>query len=289
MERVHWTFLGAGNMAASLVGGALAAGARVEDIALIDPDEGARERVRGRFGVAAHAALADLPPPAEALPRGIVVAVKPDIVERACRAVAADARLAGDASPLVVSVAAGVRTDALESWLPKGGPVVRAMPNTPALLGLGATALYANVACDAAARARAEALLGAVGTTHWVTEEGALDAVTALSGSGPAYVFYLLEQMIDAGRALGLDADTAEALAIETVYGAASMAREREASPAELRERVTSKGGTTAAALAVLDREGVPATVARALEAARARAVELGDAHAPERAVDERS
>ena len=273
-SRIHWTFVGAGNMAASLVGGLLRAGTRTDDVTLVDPDETTREAAAARFAVTAYPSLSAVPAPADGAPHGLVVAVKPDVVERACRAVEAPA---GGTPPLVLSVAAGVRLDALARWLPEGTPICRCMPNTPALLGLGATGLFANPDCSERDIAHAEALLGAAGLVVRVPEEGLLDAVTATSGSGPAYVFYLVEQMAAAGAALGLDPDVARELAIETAFGAASMLRAREATPAELRRRVTSKGGTTAAAIAAFDAAGLDDIVAGAMRAARDRALELGD------------
>ena len=274
-ERVRWTFVGAGNMAASLVGGLLGAGTRAEDVTLVDPDAATRDAAAARFGVSAHAALADVPAAPEGVRHGLVVAVKPDVVERACRALEAPAE--GHAPPLVVSVAAGVRLDALARWLPPGTPICRCMPNTPALLGLGASGLHASADCSETDVRHAEALLGTAGLVVRVPEEAQLDAVTATSGSGPAYLFYLVEQMAAAGADLGLDADVARELAIETAFGAASMLRAREAAPAELRRRVTSRGGTTAAAIAAFDAAGLDRIVADAMRAARDRAVELGD------------
>ena len=276
-ERVHWTFVGAGNMASSLVGGLLGAGADAADVALVDPAEPARRRAAERLGVGVHERLDDVPAPPPGVPRGLVIAVKPDVVERACRAVTAPS---DGPPPLVVSVAAGVRSGALAAWLPPGTPLCRCMPNTPALLGVGATGLYAGADCPAADVARAEALLGTAGTVVRVPDESQLDAVTATSGSGPAYVFYLVEQMARVGAELGLDADVARELAVETAYGAACMLRAREADPAELRRRVTSAGGTTAAAIARFEAAGLDAVVADAMRAARDRAVELGDAYA---------
>lgn len=277
---VRWTFVGAGNMATSLVGGLLGGGARTEDVTLVDPDETARRHAAERFGVATFASLAERPDdPGEDAPQGLVLAVKPDVVERACRAVTAPE--GGRRPPLVVSVAAGVRLDALASWLPDGTPICRCMPNTPALLGVGATGLHASADCREEDVARAEALLATAGHVVRVPEERQLDAVTATSGSGPAYVFYLVEQMAAAGASLGLDPHVARELAIETAFGAASMLRDREAEPAELRRRVTSKGGTTAAAIAAFEAAGLDRIVLRAMRAARDRAVELGDEFAP--------
>ena len=281
--RTHWTFVGAGNMATSLVGGLLAGEARAQEVALVDPHRETRERAAERFGVEAFERLDAVPSPPDGAARGIVVAVKPDIVETACRAIAArdEGSSAPGTLPLVVSVAAGVRLDALAHWLAPRTPIVRCMPNTPSLLGLGAIGLYANEHCDESHLERAESLLAAAGITVRVGEERLLDAVTALSGSGPAYVFALAEHMAAGGVELGLEPDVARELAIETVFGAASMARAREAEPGELRRRVTSKGGTTAAALATFEDAGLADIVRRAMRAAHDRAIELGDEHAP--------
>jgi pyrroline-5-carboxylate reductase len=176
-----------------------------------------------------------------------------------------------------ISVAAGVREKSMRKWLTDGAAIVRCMPNTPALLGLGSTGLLANEHCSAKQRADAESLLQAAGITVWVEQEAQLDAVTAVSGSGPAYFFYLIEHMIEAGVTLGLDKSTASDLAIETAFGAASMARAREHSPATLRENVTSKNGTTAAALEAFAAADTPAIIARAMQAANDRAVSMGD------------
>lgn len=279
---VHWTFLGAGNMAASLVGGLIAAGEKASTITMVDPLAEARTVIGKRFGVATAAAVE---PSLEAgdttrhAEHCIVIAVKPDIVEQACRSLTGHS--ASASPPLIVSVAAGVRLDALGSWLGSDTPLVRCMPNTPALLGLGASGLFANRCCTDAHRATADRLLSSAGSTHWVDDESLLDAVTATSGSGPAYFLYLIEQMILSGTALGLDADIARELAIDTAFGAASMARAREHRPDELRRRVTSKGGTTAAALAVFDEAGLPGIVEDAMRAAHARAVSLGDEFQP--------
>jgi len=288
---MHWTFVGAGNMAASLVGGLLAGGADANDVLLVDPHAETRDAAAARFGVSAVARLEAAPSVSATRPRGVVIAVKPDAVESACRAIsdafAADASGTGahdavaPALPLVVSVAAGVRLEALASWLPTGTPICRCMPNTPSLLGVGATGLFANAACQANDTRRAEGLLGAAGFVVQVPDEALLDAVTATSGSGPAYMFLLVEHMAASGAQLGLDPDVARELAIETAFGAASMLRARDGDPGELRRRVTSKGGTTAAAIAAFEAAGLDAIVFDAMRAARDRAVELGDEFSP--------
>ena len=283
---MRWIFIGAGNMASSLVGGLINSGVEPANVAVTDPDSAACERASERFGIRTSASLGNLLEEFSSSPVGLVVAVKPHIVENVCLDFAREfARLDAKAqelmSPLIISVAAGVRATSMEAWLPQDTAIVRCMPNTPALLGLGATGLYANAATSDKHRQQAMSLLDAAGVALWVDREAMLDAVTAVSGSGPAYFFYLIEHMSAAGQALGLDAETAERLAIETAFGAASMARTRELPPATLRENVTSKGGTTAAALQVFDDEGTPAIIHKAMQAAHDRAVEIGDQLAP--------
>lgn len=287
---MRWIFVGAGNMASSIIGGLLKGGASADSVTVADPDQGACKRLAAHFKVRTDTALEPLFDTStggtaeDAI--GIVIAVKPDVVEAVCRDItrilSASSSASIDAPPLIVSVAAGVRATSLQAWLPAGVVVVRCMPNTPALLGLGATALFASPGCTGQQRQQAESLLATAGLTLWVEQESQLDAVTALSGSGPAYFFYLIEHMSAAGRALGLDAETAESLAIETAFGAASMARLRNVSPSVLRENVTSRGGTTAAALQVFDEQDMPAIIRKAMQAAHDRAVEIGDQLAPD-------
>jgi pyrroline-5-carboxylate reductase len=177
--------------------------------------------------------------------------------------------------PLIISIAAGIPVASLERWLGGELPVVRAMPNTPALVQSGATGLYANAAVSAEQRAAAEAILGAVGLTLWVEQESLIDAVTAVSGSGPAYFFYVMEAMMAAGRELGLDEKTARALTLQTALGAAQMAITADVGPDELRRRVTSPGGTTERAIAAFDEAHLQAIFARALKACADRGAEL--------------
>ena len=288
---VRWLFVGAGNMASALVGGLLGAGTDPARVRLVDTDAAARARASDAFGCPVHEslddALDDVPEDAHGNGpgrTGVVLAVKPQHVEGVCAALARhDAwRAAPEARPFAVSIAAGVRIAAMARALDAGSggatAIVRAMPNTPSLVGRGAAATVANAACDAGVRAAATSLFASVGTVVELDDEALLDAVTALSGSGPAYAFALMEHMATAGVALGLDADVARRLAIATVAGAGAMARASDEPPATLRERVTSPGGTTAAALDSLARDGFADAVARAMRAARARAVELGDA-----------
>jgi len=266
---MSWTFIGGGNMASSLIGGLLQDGASPDAIKVFDVDADQVARVTQRFGVTALGS-------ADALGNTdqVVIAVKPDKVRDVCQMFAAHEP--SKAPQLFVSVAAGVTASAMQAWLPAGVAIVRCMPNTPALLGLGATALFANTACSADHRANAQALLDAAGITVWVDEESKLDAVTALSGSGPAYFFYLIEHMIQCATELGLNATSARALAIQTAVGAATMARDAGQSPAELRQQVTSKGGTTHAAISTFDQQGMPSAIQAGMHAAHERAVELG-------------
>ena len=278
---MHWIFVGAGNMASSLIGGWIAAGASPDTVTVIDPDENARTRVVERFSINASGSVSEAISLKAANQTGVVIAVKPHIVESVCQqikdCIGDNCASTQKGQLLVVSVAAGVRASSMEKWLPNDVALVRCMPNTPALLGLGATAMYSNSGCSAEHRELASKLLDTAGLALWVEEESLLDVVTAVSGSGPAYFFYLIEQMSIAAEQLGLDKQTAQTLAIETAFGAASMARSGQSEPAVLRENVTSKGGTTAAALQVFDNLGTPEIVKTAMQAAHDRAVELGD------------
>jgi pyrroline-5-carboxylate reductase len=181
------------------------------------------------------------------------------------------------AGQLVVTVAAGIRTQDLSRWLGGHQRLVRVMPNTPALLRAGVSALFAMAGVNASDRQCAESILGAVGPTLWVEREELMDAVTAVSGSGPAYVFYFMEALMQAGRELGLSEAAARLLTLETFHGAALLARQGDEPPAVLRERVTSKGGTTERALRVLEEQGVRARLIDAVKQAAARSRELGD------------
>ncbi len=263
--------MGAGNMASSLIGGLIKGGSNASDINVVDISEDALRQLSENNGVKTYTSLADAP-----AVDGIIIAVKPNIVQTVCRSIN-DSVAKGGAAPLVISIAAGVREDSMRGWLPTATPIVRCMPNTPALLGLGATALFANQTCNDAHKALATQLLQSAGVCLWVDAESKLDAVTALSGSGPAYFFNLIEHMIVAGTKLGLDEQTATTLAIETAYGAASMARQGDTTPAQLRANVTSKGGTTAAAIAIFDQRKFDDIVSEAMQAANDRAIELGD------------
>lgn len=254
--------IGGGRMGEALVGGLVRAGTvSPGDVLVVEPVEARRDELAGLLpdvGLSAQ--------PAEAL--GTVVAVKPGDVPAACRAAAA----AG--SGRVLSIAAGVTTAALEAELAPGTPVVRAMPNTPALVGQGAAAIAPGSAATDDDLAWAESLLGAVGTVVRV-KEAQLDAVTGLSGSGPAYVFLVAEALIDAGVLAGLPRDVSHALAVQTLLGAATLLAEGD-SPEALRAAVTSPGGTTAAGLRVLEQRGLRAALLDAVAAATERSKQLG-------------
>ena len=261
-------FIGGGNMARSLIGALVRAGVAARTIAVAEPDEALRAALARDFGVAVHAQNAD----AAANAGTIVLAVKPQVMRDVCAALGA---AIADARPLIVSIAAGIRLDQIEAWLGRALPIVRAMPNTPALIGAGATGLIANARASADDRARAEAILGAAGRTAWIEREDLMDTVTAISGSGPAYFFLLVEALEDAAVAQGLPRETARMLASQTCLGAGRMLTESAEAPATLRERVTSPGGTTAAALGAFDAGGLRRLVATAVAAATQRGREL--------------
>lgn len=261
--------IGGGHMARALIGGWIAGGVPAGRIHVADPDATQRALLTAAYpGTGVYAANAD----AAAHAPVWVLAVKP---QRMRTAAAGLEPLAGTARPLVISVAAGIRAADLARWLGAGAAIVRSMPNRPALIGAGITALFATSGVDAAQRAMAHALLEAVGRVVWVGAEDDLDAVTAVSGSGPAYFFLLIELIEAAAVAQGLEPAVARQLAIETAYGAARLARESPDDPATLRTQVTSPGGTTAAALAVFDAADLRAIVAAAVAAAARRSREL--------------
>jgi pyrroline-5-carboxylate reductase len=259
-------FIGGGNMASALIGGLLKAGRPPASILIVEPFDAQRDKLAQAFGVSAWPAAT----PALAQAATVVWAVKP---QSFAAAAAACQGWVGQA--LQLSVMAGIRSDAIVT-ASGTGRVVRAMPNTPALIGRGIAGLYARPEVEAAARAAIEQLFAPTGESLWVEHEEALDAVTALSGSGPAYVFYFIEAMTDAAVEMGLSAEQGRRLAQATFAGAAALAQASPLSAAELRAQVTSKGGTTHAAITALDDSGVKAAFMQALHAACTRAAELG-------------
>lgn len=262
------TFLGGGNMASALIGGLRKQGFSAAGIQVVEPLAENREKLSATFGVRCCAAIDASALHCDAL----VLAVKP---QQMCAAVAP---LAGQLQQqLVISIAAGLRLEDLVRWLGGHRQLVRCMPNTPALIGVGVTGLYADPTVNREGRELADKILRAVGTTLWLTEEAQMDAVTAISGSGPAYVFYFIEALQQAGLALGLDAAATRQLAIDTFTGAAQLAAQSEEDVAELRRRVTSKGGTTEAALNSFEADALAAAIIRGAQAAAARGRSLGE------------
>jgi pyrroline-5-carboxylate reductase len=260
------SFIGGGNMARSLIGGLIARGTDPSSIIVADPMQVQREALQAQYRVNVTSDNAA----AATDSRMIILAVKPQEM----RAVTMGIAEVASRETLIVSVAAGIKASDIQRWA-GGRAVVRCMPNRPALQGCGVTALYATQDVDAISRERAEQVLNAVGTTLWVTEEAHMDVVTAVSGSGPAYFFLLIEMLEQAGVSLGLTLEVSRRLAIETAYGSGLMAREASESPATLREQVTSKGGTTEAALKHLEAQNVRAIFADAVAAAARRSSEL--------------
>jgi pyrroline-5-carboxylate reductase len=260
-------FIGGGNMASAIIGGLIKQGTPADAFEVVEPYEEARRKLAQSFGVTAQ------PEAGEALSRCAVVvwAVKPQAFAEAARPVRPFAENA-----LHLSVAAGIPSGSIARWL-ASERVVRAMPNTPALVGQGMTGLYARAGVDAADRALVGQLLAPTGELLWVDDEAALDAVTAMSGSGPAYVFYFIEAMTEAGVEMGLLPDQALRLAVGTFTGASALAHSATEPPSVLRERVTSKGGTTYAALTSLEGADVKAKFKTAIRAAQKRAAELGE------------
>lgn len=254
-------------MASALVAGLLKKGREPHDIRVLEIDVGARQRLAEELGVMAT----DQADAALAGAECVVFAVKPQQMQAIARALAGHV-----GSMLVITIAAGIRVADLARWLGSHRRIVRAMPNTPALTLAGVTGLYAPAAVTAEDRARAELILGAAGTTLWVEDEREMDAITAVSGSGPAYVFYFLEALERAAIALGFDAARARTLALETFTGAVKLAREADVDVETLRARVTSRGGTTERAIAALESAGVREAIVDAVIQADERAQELG-------------
>jgi pyrroline-5-carboxylate reductase len=260
-------FIGGGNMASAMIGGMLKQGYAAEDICVAEPSAERRAQLAAEFGVvleenAAAVLASDL----------LILAVKPQIL----REVLVPLPKLADTT-CVLSIAAGVRAGDIARWLQGHAAVVRAMPNTPALVGAGITGLFAMPGVSAEQKSRAEQALKAVGQIVWVADEPMIDADTAISGSGPAYVFLFIEALEAAALELGFDAAAARTLALHTVHGSAVLAVQDGSDPAVLRARVTSKGGTTERGVAALEEHGVRQAVLSAARAAAARAKELGD------------
>jgi pyrroline-5-carboxylate reductase len=261
------TFVGGGNMATALIGGLVAKGADARSISVIELSPAAREALAARYPV--HISTA--PDAAMQGADTLVLAVKPQDMRAALSQLSTNLD-----KKLVISIAAGITLEALSRWLGGHRKLVRCMPNTPALIGAGITGLYAFAEVAPDERKKAETIMSAVGDVVWLAEERLLDPVTAVSGSGPAYVYWFIEQLASSAESLGIPRETALKLAMKTVLGAAQLAATRLGRAAELRKQVTSKGGTTEAALKVFDEEKLAERFARAIAAASRRGEELG-------------
>lgn len=261
--------IGAGNMARALIGGLLDKGHPTERLVAADPDADTRAAIERDFGIATTVDNPEAVTGADV----VVLAVKPQVIDGVLETVAP--ALPGDA--LVISVAAGIPVSCIRRILGDAAAIVRVMPNTPALRGVGATGMYAAPECNAAQRDRARALFQAVGRVFEVSDEALMDVVTAVSGSGPAYFFALAEALANAGRKAGLPDDIARGLATQTAAGAGAMLSGDDVDPSELRRQVTSPGGTTAAALDSFASDDLETIVDRAVQAAVRRGRELGE------------
>ena len=264
------TFIGGGNMASSLIGGLIADGYDSRQITVSDPDSDKLAQLAARFNVKT------VTDNRKAIDRAkvVVLAVKPQALETVARNLA---DTVAKTSPLVISIAPGIQEAALRDWLGGDVALVRSMPNTPAMIQSGATGLHAGPGVSEEQRDMAESILRAVGLTRWVDDEPQMDAVTALSGSGPAYFFLVMEAMEAAACEMGLDRETARLLTLQTALGAARMAIESSDSPATLRQKVTSPGGTTERALQILEEGNLRALFLQALKGAQSRSRELSE------------
>lgn len=270
MQHTKIGFIGGGNMAASLIGGLIADGTTPSLIRVAEPDAARGKSLQQQFSIQLASDNQALVAESDV----VVLAVKPQVLREVCQQVASTVQ---QRRPLIISIAAGLRVGDIDRWLGDGNAIVRTMPNTPALVQCGATGLYANGRVDDTQRETAERIMRAVGLTQWVENEQLMDAVTALSGSGPAYFFLVIEALQQAGCKLGLSAESSRLLALQTAFGAARMALESSESSAELRRRVTSPGGTTERAIAILEQGGLRELFEQALTGARDRAQELAD------------
>jgi pyrroline-5-carboxylate reductase len=275
LAQTHITFIGGGNMGRALIGGLLASGLHAKQITVVEPFTATAEKLKADFSVAIVNSIDQLQIDLK-LEHVVVMAVKPQDFKQVALSLAPHLKAIDAERLLIISIAAGIRLSSMANWLGQSR-CVRAMPNTPALIGMGITGLCAGASVDAQACSKAEALCNAVGQSVWVKDEYLIDAVTALSGSGPAYVFAFLEALQSGGEKLGLDPAAARALAYATLQGAAELAINSDESAGSLREKVTSKGGTTAAALAVLQEGNWQGVLEVALAAAAKRGKAMGD------------
>ena len=264
------TFFGGGNMASAIAGGMQRAHRLPKWMTVVDPDDKVRQAWSEQFGAKVFSRVEETACASQCW----VLAVKPQQMKDLCQAIEA---LRISESHCVISVAAGIRLESLREWLGSQHRLIRCMPNTPALIGRGITGLYADMAVSSDDRRLAQLIVDCVGKSLWLDQETDLDAVTAVSGSGPAYVFRFIEAMQVAAQTLGLSPETARLLVIETLRGASELAAESALTSTQLREQVTSKGGTTAAALEVLDQEDFGGMLQRAIQRAAARSAELSN------------
>jgi len=261
-------FIGGGNMASSLIGGLLADGWPADKISVSDPNEECREYLSSRFSIQTSEDNLDTVNTSDVL----VLAIKPQVMSKITQTLAASVQ---QTTPLVISIAAGINMSDLSRWLGGYSNLIRTMPNTPALVQSAATALVADDSVNQESKDLAETIMRAVGLTLWVDDEEQIDAVTAVSGSGPAYFFYIMEAMEKAGIEMGLSAKNARLLTIQTAFGAAKMALESDDEPGLLRQKVTSPGGTTERALSILEDNQLQQIFSQALKGARERSNEL--------------
>ena len=269
MSQPKITFIGAGNMARAIIGGLLAEGFSRGDISAAGPRMETLSQVADEFDIAVTTDNASAAAAADV----IVLAVKPQMLKAVCEGLQG---VLGH-RPLVISLVAGITTASINAWLGGDLAIVRCMPNTPSQVGAGASGLYANALVSDAQKSTANAILGAVGVVQWVADEGLINPVTAVSGSGPAYFFLLMEAMIDAGVELGLSQESATELTLQTALGAAILAKQSEVDVAELRRRVTSPKGTTEQAILSFEKDDIRAMVKRAMLACSNRAEELSE------------
>ncbi|MCY3802979.1 MAG: pyrroline-5-carboxylate reductase [Gammaproteobacteria bacterium] len=265
-EKQDIVIFGGGNMGQALIGGLLDSGCPPDEITVIDTDPSTCSALEKSFPQCRVHAEADCAPLSAQV---VVLAIKPQVVRLVCEQISARY---GSVRPLIVSIAAGTLTRDIGTWLGGGFPVVRCMPNLPVLIRCGTTGLFAGPEVSEAQRTQAERILSGVGFTLWLEQEALLDAVTAVSGSGPAYFFYLIEAILEAGQSLGLNADQARQLTIHTALGAAKLVEQGDQDPHALRRAVTSKGGTTEAALEILEQQDMKKIFATAIHRAAQKA-----------------
>lgn len=267
MTTATLTFIGGGNMASSIIGGLIAKGYPADKIRASDPFEQSRDNLQQQFGIATYADNGAAVAGADV----VILSVKPQVLETVC----SDLQPHLGNRPLVISIAAGIDIRSLDLWLSNELAIVRCMPNTPALVQTGASGLFANDKTSDTQKALADDILSAVGIVQWLDSEDMIDPVTAVSGSGPAYYFLMMEAMIDAGVAQGLTREAATQLTLQTALGAAKLAQGSDVDVAELRRRVTSPNGTTEQAILSFENDKLRETVARAMDKCSARSVEM--------------